>query len=253
MQKVIDRLDEIDSSDVGMIIYSTDKREKISVYNSDITVPLASAAKVAVGFCIAYWVEEKLCNWDDIVCDVSFDPHEDSLIVYPHIQHRDSLQLREAVEVMIACHDSLVANSIVQMYGGWDKVSQSINSYFPNINVKQDPLDLDNKGSINQIFELMLLIYQRYKNNPELLSPIMNGLVRQRGEIEGIPNHLLNHMTGGLENAIVNIGILGYLNQNPLIYVLGANNLPNRYNSQVADEIIIDTIKSLYKNTYINN
>ncbi|MCF6409537.1 serine hydrolase [Pseudalkalibacillus salsuginis] len=247
MQEVIDKLKEIECDEVGMIIYSTKKENKISVYNSDITVPLASAAKIAVGFCIAKWVEEKLFGWDDIVGDISFNPDEDSKLIYPHFQHRKTLPLRDAVEVMIACHDSFVANRIVQMCGGWKRVNKTIQSYFTDINILQDPFDTDNKGNLTQISELMILIFEGYKNNPELWTPIMNGLVRQQGDIEGIPNHYLNHMTGGLENVIVNIGILGDFNQNPLVYVFGANHLPNRYNNQFADEIINDAIKMLYK------
>ena len=74
----------------------------------------------------------------------------------------------------------------------------------------------------------------------------MNGLVRQQGGVKGIPTNHLNHMTGGLPNVVVDVGIIGQFSENPLLYVLGAKNLPNRYEDQLADEIIEEAMKYLY-------
>ncbi|MEH7357004.1 hypothetical protein V7150_26230, partial [Neobacillus drentensis] len=115
-----------------------------------------------------------------------------------------------------------------------------------NINITRNPMDLDNNGELSQMLELLRFIFLGYKNNPELWIPIINGLVRQQGEIEGIPTHHLNHMTGGLENVVLDIGIIGEFTQNPLLYVLGAKDLPSRYKEKVADEKIIDAMKLLY-------
>ncbi len=106
---------------------------------------------------------------------------------------------------------------------------------------------MNNKGELNDILKLMKLTLQEYNLNPYLWTPILNGLVRQQGDIDGIPSHFLNHMTGGLENVIVDIGILGDFNQKPFVYALGGNNLPNRYNNQLADEKIIESMQLLYK------
>ncbi len=209
-------------------------------------MPLASSAKIAIAFCIAKLVEERHYKWNDIVEDISFNPDEDSNHIYPHFQNRETLALSEAIEVMIACHDSFVANRVVQFCGGWEEINKKIKSYFNNINITQNPRDLDNNGELSQLLELLRLIFQGYINNPDLWIPIINGLVRQRGEVEGIPTHFLNHMTGGLDNAVVDIGIIGEFSQNPLLYVLGAKNLPNRYTDKVADEKIIDALKLLY-------
>jgi hypothetical protein len=209
-------------------------------------VPLASSAKVAIAFCIAKLVEERHYKWNDIVEDISFNPDEDSNHIYPHFQNRETLALSEAVEVMIACHDSFVANRVVIFCGGWEGINKKIKSYFSNINITQNPRDLNNNGELSQMLELLRLIFQGYINNPELWIPIINGLVRQRGEVEGIPTHFLNHMTGGLDNVVVDIGIIGEFSQNPLLYVLGAKNLPNRYTEKLADEKIIDALKLLY-------
>ena len=53
-------------------------------------------------------------------------------------------------------------------------------------------------------------------------------------------------MTGGLEDIIVEIGIMGEFPKNPLLFVLGAKDLPNRYKEKLADDIIIDAIKLIY-------
>ncbi|QFF99354.1 hypothetical protein PB01_11245 [Psychrobacillus glaciei] len=246
MQKVLEKLKEIESGEVGIIIYSTLKHDIVLALNKSLSVPLASASKVAIAFCIAKLVEERHYKWSDIVENVIFNPEEDSKVVFPHFQNRDSLALQDAVEVMIACHDSFIANRIVEFCGGWEMVTRKINSDFNNINIIQNPRDLDNNGELSQMLEILRLIFQGYKTNPALWTPIMNGLVKQRGEIEGIPSNFLNHMTGGLDNVVVDIGIIGEFSQNPLLYVLGAKDLPNRYKEKLADEIIIDAMKLLY-------
>ncbi|MUK87901.1 serine hydrolase [Ornithinibacillus sp. L9] len=246
MQKVIEKLKEIKIGEVGVIIYSDLKREKVCSVNERLSVPLASSAKVVIAFCIVKLVEEGHYNWSDKVEEISFDPNEDSIELYPHFQGRESLLLQDAVEVMIACHDNVIANSIIQFCGGWEKLIHITNSYFENVDITRNPSSLKNNGELSQVFELLYFIFEGYKSNPELWTPVINGLVRQQGEVEGIPSYFLNHMTGGLTNSLVNIGILGEFSRNPLLYVLGAKNLPNRYENTFADEKIINAIKLLY-------
>ena len=251
MQKVIEKLLGIESGVVGIIIYSDLKQEIVCSINERLSIPLASAAKVAIAFCIAKLVEEGHYKWNDMVKGISFNTEEDSTEIYPHLQNRGTLALRDAVEVMIACHDSFVANRIVEFCGGWEKINKKMKAYFVNINIKQNPSDLDNKGELSQILDLLRGTFEGYKNNPELWIPIINGLVRQQGEIEGIPTHFLNHMTGGLDNVVVDIGIMGEFSKNPFLYVLGAKNLPNRYKVNFADQKIIEAMQLLYC-TYLN-
>ncbi|WP_313894389.1 serine hydrolase [Psychrobacillus sp.] len=246
MQKVLEKLKEISLGEVGLVVYSPLEQDVVLSLNKDLSVPLASASKVAIAFCIAKLVEEGHYKWTDIVRDITLNPKEDSNEVYPHFQNRETLALRDSVEVMIACHDSFVANSIVQFCGGWEMMNQKLKSYFNNINITQNPTDLDNSGELSQLLELLRQTYQGYKTNPELWIPIINGLIRQQGQIKEIPSHFLNHMTGGLDNVVVDVGIMGEFNQNPLLYVLGAKNLPNRHEEGLADEIIMDALKSLY-------
>lgn len=240
------KLNEIEIGDVGIEIYSTKEEIHKLSFNSNLIVPLASAAKVAIGFCVAKWIKNGGIAWDDSVKDISFNPNEDSKELYPHFQSRRTLPLREAVEVMIACHDSFVAASIVEFCGGWEKVNNQLQSYYPSINVTEDPRDTQNQVQLGQMFDLMLNIFQEYKRYPLLWTPIVNGLIRQKGDIEGIPSHHLNHMTGGLENVAVDIGIIGDFNNYPYVFVLGATNLPNRNSNQVADNKIIKAIDLIY-------
>lgn len=245
MNKVIEKLKEIEIGEVGIHIYSTKEQKYRSSFNGDLIVPLASAAKVAIGFCMTKWVEEGLIKWDDLV-EVSFNPEEDSKELYPHLQSRTSLPLREAVEVMIACHDSIVAKCIVNHCGGWEKVNRSIQSYYPTINVTENPRDIENKAQLDQLSDLMIHIYQGYGTDPLLWAPTINGLVRQKADVRHIPPYHLNHMTGGLSNVVVDIGMMGDFTETPYIYALGAIHLPDRYSNQNADSKIIEVMNVMY-------
>ena len=246
LDKVFEKLKEIKDGTVGLLVYSTEKSSFLGSVNDEIMVPLASAAKVAIGYCIAEWIEEGKYNWDDIVENISFNPAEDSNELYPHFQGRTSLGLGEAVEVMIACHDSFIAREVVQYCGGWEKINEAVQASFPTLYVTENPRDAENKGQLDQVLSLMIHIYNQYKTNPPIWTPILNGLVRQKGEVVGIPSFHLNHMTGGLDNVIVDVGIIGDFNENPLIFALGAIDLPNRYNNKVADQKIIEAMGILY-------
>ncbi|WP_262481591.1 class A beta-lactamase-related serine hydrolase [Bacillus sp. CH30_1T] len=192
-------------------------------------------------------MEEGNMKWDDLVEEISFNLAEDSKELYPHFQYRISLPLREAVEVMIACHDSYVAKSIVSFCGGWGKVNKSIQSYYSTINVTEDPRDNDNKAQLEQALDLMVDVFQGYQREPPLWTPIINGLIRQKGNIDGIPMHHLNHRTGCLESVVVDIGLIGDFNEDPFIFAVGATHLPNRFGDQVADFKILEAMGLLYK------
>ena len=53
MKKVHEKLKELESGEVGIIIYSQLKHDIVLSLNKGLSVPLASAAKVAIAFCIA--------------------------------------------------------------------------------------------------------------------------------------------------------------------------------------------------------
>lgn len=246
MEKVLKKIQEIENGRISIIAFSTKEERFLDSLNCDLTVPLASAAKVAVGFAVAKYVEEGLMGWETLIENIAFNPAEDSEVLYPHFQQRNSLTLGEAVEVMIACHDSFVAKCIVRSCGGWDKINRTIQAEFPLIHVTENPRDPGNRGRIDQALNLLVHILQEYKNRPQKWVPLINGLVRQQGEIDDIPSHHLNHMTGGLENAVVDIGVLGNFNDNPIVFALGAVDLPDRNENSEADLKIGEALRLLY-------
>jgi hypothetical protein len=95
--------------------------------------------------------------------------------------------------------------------------------------------------------DLLCQIIQEYKTDPEIWIPVIKGLVRPIDSIEGIPNHCLNHISGGLESVLVDIDIIGEFNGNSFLYVLGANHLPSRYTNREVDEKVVEAMKLLYK------
>lgn len=168
MQTVIEKIKEIQSGQVGLVVSSTKYDNIIASYNNDLYVPLASAAKVAIGFAVANMVKEKQISWDHILHQIKVDPKEDSAQLYPHVQGRDTLSLSKAVEVMIACHDSFIAKSIVLHCGGWDSIRKYVSTSFPNIHVQENPRDEQNVGELNEIHSLLVQIFRGYKTEPEL-------------------------------------------------------------------------------------
>ncbi|CAM4250170.1 hypothetical protein CN575_05525 [Bacillus wiedmannii] len=247
MQTVIKRMKDIQSGQVGVIVSSTKYEDIIASYNNELYVPLASAAKVAIGFAVANMVKEEQISWDDILHQIKFNPKEDSAQLYPHLQGRDTLSLSKAVEVMIACHDSFIAKSIVMYCGGWNAIRKYVSTYFSKIHVQENPRDEQNVGELNQVHSLLVHIFKCYKSDPELWGPIINGMVRQQGEYEGIPYYHIAHMTGGLPTAIINIGIMGMFHEYPLLYVIGGKDLPNRFDNNEVDETVVLALRCIYK------
>lgn len=247
METVIRKMKEIQSDHVGIAIFSTKSNRIIASYNSELNIPLASAAKVVIGFVAAQMVKENKCNWNDILHHVKFNPHEDSAQLYPHLQGRNTLTLSKAVEVMIACHDSYVAQSVVMYCGGWDAVQTYAQSHFSKIHIQENARDEKNIGELSEVLSLLVQIFQGYKLEAELWEPIISGMVRQQGDYEGIHSYHLAHMTGGLLTATINIGIIGMFNEFPFLYVIGGKDLPNRRENKEVDEAFAVALKYIYK------
>ncbi|PFM14740.1 hypothetical protein COC45_23890 [Bacillus cereus] len=238
METVIQKMKEIQSDQVGISIYSTKSNRIVASYNSELNIPLASAAKVVIGFVVAQMVKENKCNWNDILHHVKFNPH---------LQGRSTLTLSKAVEVMIACHDSYVAQSVVMYCGGWDIVQMYAQTHFSKIHIQENARDEKNVGELNEVLSLLVQIFQGYKSEAELWEPIISGMVRQQGDYEGIHSYHLAHMTGGLPTATINIGIIGMFNEFPFLYVIGGKDLPNRRGNKEVDEAFAVALKYIYK------
>ncbi|EOO21183.1 serine hydrolase [Bacillus cereus] len=247
MQAVIKKIKEIQIGQVGILVYSTKNGNIVATHNNELYVPLASAAKVAIGFTVAKMVKDKLISWSDTLHHIKYNPNEDSAQLYPHLQDRATLTLSKAVEVMIACNDSYIAQSIVIHCGGWDTVREYVSTNFSKIHIQENPKDEKNIGELQQVLSLLLHIFQGYKSAPELWEPIISGMVRQQGEYEGIPYYHLAHMTGGLSTAIINIGIIGMFHKFPFLYVIGGRDLPNRFDNKQVDETVIEALRYVYK------
>ncbi|PGK38535.1 hypothetical protein CN907_14570 [Bacillus anthracis] len=247
METVIQKMKEIQSDHVGIVIYSTKSNRIVASYNSELNIPLASAAKVVIGFVVAQMVKEKKRNWNDILHHVKFNPNEDSAQLYPHLQGRRTLTLSKAVEVMIACHDSYVAQSVVMYCGGWDAVKMYAQTYFSKIHIQEDARDEKNVGELNEVLSLLVKIFQGYKLEAELWEPIISGMVRQQGEYEGIHSYHLAHMTGGLPSYNKYWYIIGLFNEFPFLYVSGGKDLPNRRENKETDEAFAVALKCIYK------
>ncbi|MBE7098636.1 serine hydrolase [Bacillus cereus] len=247
MQTIIEKMKEMQPGQLGVIVYSTKYDNIIASYNNELYVPLASAAKVAIGFAVANMVKSKQISWNDILHQIKFNPKEDSAQLYPHLQGRDTLSLSKAVEVMIACHDGYIAKAIVMHCGGWDSIRKYVSTYFSKIYVQENPRDEQNVGELNQVHSLLVHIFRGYKSEPELWEPIINGMVMQQGEYEGIPYYHVAHMTGGLPTAIINIGIIGVFNEFPVLYVIGGKDLPYRSEHNEIDEVFAVSLKYIYK------
>ncbi|MCF6138267.1 serine hydrolase [Pseudalkalibacillus berkeleyi] len=249
MLEVIKKLSEVNEGEVGIVIYSPEERNVVASFNSDMGIPLASSGKIAIGFVITKWVMKNQFSWDEIIEDIRFDEHEDSHELYPHLQGMNELTLRNAVEVMIASHDNHLAKRIVSHCGGWDLINEELHTFFHRFHLTQDPLDINNAGNINELFLMLNEIYEGYIGDASLWEPLMNGLVRQRSLIEGIPSHHLNHMTGGLPTVLVHLGIIGEFHNKPLLYVIGVKDVPNRSENQESDQKVVEALQLMYKFT----
>ncbi|MGM7702362.1 serine hydrolase [Pseudalkalibacillus sp. Hm43] len=246
MNEVIKKLSEIQTGEVGIIIYSPAEKNVIASFNGDLNVPLASAGKVAIGFVVTKWVQLNYFSWSETVSGIEFDEKEDSRELYPHLQGMQELTLENAIEVMVACHDNVIAKRVVEHCGGWHAFNEELQKFFRSINLKSDSTDIENSGNLNELFILLNEVYEGYISDSGLWKPVVNGLVRQQGPIEGIPAHHLNHMTGGLPTALVHLGMLGEFHHNPLLYVVGVKNLPDRSGNGEADVKVTEALRMMY-------
>lgn len=233
----------------GLVVLDIASGTKSVTIQENNSFPLASAAKLAVGFAVSDKVKNGQLKWCDKLSDIQFDPKEDSAELYPHFQGLQELELCHLVEVMIACHDNYLAKRIVEHLGGWDAVNNLIQAHYTQINIDENPRDTDkNIGSLETMAQLLYDIVLGYRQNASLWLPIIAGMVRQNYKTAGIPSHHLANMTGGLHTALVDIGILGGIKKNnSLLYIAAGKNLPDRSSHRDADEAVVEIVSSLYK------
>ncbi|WP_250886579.1 serine hydrolase [Bacillus sp. SM2101] len=149
---------------------------------------------------------------------------------------------------MIACHDNVIAKHIVSYIGGWEKVNNKLrDENFNSFNLTKNPQDTQNYGSINDLLNILIKIYDGYQTQPEIFIPLMTGMVRQQDAHRQIPKQYLVHMTGGLHDLILDIGILGHFSKTPYLYVIAGNNIPNRLKNSESDNNVANILFDVYR------
>lgn len=242
MDKLIDYFKK-QSGTWGISVHSAQDPAKSIQINELETYPLASAGKVAMGYGIAKLVEKGEVNWEDVVSKVKVDPREDSEQLYPHWQKRNTLQLGQVVEGMIACHDVQLAKSCANQLGGFSRIQSQVDQNFWSINVTEEPRDDANRGQLVEIAKLVQDIYTRYQQDPDTWEPVIQGMVRMQDKHVRIPYHHQANMTGGLSGSLIEINILGAFHETPYIVVVAAKDLENR---EEADRFLDDIMYPLY-------
>jgi ribosomal-protein-alanine N-acetyltransferase len=145
----------------------------------------------------------------------------------------------------------LRCESLVSVTFGWSSLKQRIEQDYPDIQIDQNPQDLNkNIGRLDEVVRLLHGIVIGYKERPTLWRPLIEGMVRQRDKYPDIPSHHHMNMTGGLPTALIEVGMLGSItNTNSMLYVISGNNLPDRHTTSISDEAVMKTIRLLYEKT----
>ncbi len=243
---LLQQLREVPGS-VGVVAIHSNRGPILSVGEAN-WYPLASSAKVAIGAVVATQVQVGAVTWDTRIDDLTLDRNEDSYILYPHLQSLNSYTLRDATEIMIACHDHVCANAIANLLGGWDSLQWLVNETWPNIHVAKNPRSVsENTGQLRAMAELMTTIGSGYRKDLELWRPVVSGLVRQADKTEGIPVQGQWNLTGGLPNALMDVGILGdFSASNYVTYAVAGKGLLDRSIAYGADNLLAQVIFELY-------
>jgi len=215
--------------------------------------PLACVSKVAVGCAAVQHVLDGMLYWEQSISESVFDPKEDSADVYPHLQGLAQYEIRDVVEVMIACHDGKCANSVANLIGGWGVVQTNINHKHSRIHVNQNARDEErNSAELKEIVSLFQDIVKDYCRTPALWKPVISGLVRQQDKTAGIPRNRLMNMTGGLPTAMIDVGVMGSISDgNYVVYGIAGKNLPDRSSTSITDDAIAEALRELYTSTFV--
>ncbi|QHE53948.1 serine hydrolase [Pontibacillus sp. HMF3514] len=242
MNKLIEQFN-IQPGTWGLSVHSV-QNPGISIQVNELeSYPLASAGKVVIGYSIAKLVEKGVVTWEDVVSEVKVDPDEDTQQLYPHWQRRNTLQLGQVVEGMIACHDRDLAKCCARRLGGFQRIQPQLEMDFRSIHITENPSDEEHRGQLVEIAQLVQSIYTGYQHDPDTWEPVIQGMVRMQDKHVRIPYHHQVNMTGGLSDSLIEINILGAFQENPYIVVVAAKGLENR---DEADRFVDDIMLPLY-------
>lgn len=235
----------------GWLAVHCDSQTVLSSYQPEEWFPLASVAKLVLAAVVVEAIRKGGLLWDSLVSDVQFDPKENGHLLYPHLAGTSPLDLRDVVEVMIACHDHHCANAVARELGGWEMVVEQVNALFPHIRIDQNPRDVErNCARLDGMVALLMKIVSGYRNEPSLWKPILAGLARQEDKVQALPSHEVFNLTGGLPNAVIDTGILrGCTSQDQIVYVIAGKHLIDRSVSQASDVALAEMLVSFYESS----
>lgn len=159
-----------------------------------------------------------------------------------------TLQLRNVVKIMIACHDKNCADAVANLLGGWTHVESLATRRFSGLRVHRDALnEKENSGKLVSILDVIQGIISGYLSTPNVFEPVVAGLVRMVDKTDGIPFHEQWNMTGGLPTALIDTGVLGDpMSGRYLLYAIAGRDVANRYDTQESDKFISEALNMLY-------
>jgi beta-lactamase class A len=235
----------------GWLVIRCDDQTVIAAHNAEEWFPLASAGKLVLAAVVVEVIQNGELRWDSLVPDVHFDPKENSHLLYPHLQGSFPLELRDVLEVMIACHDQQCANAIARELGGWDKVHEQVSLLFPHTRIDRNPRDMDrNCARLDHVAALLMKIVSGFRNEPLLWKPILAGMARQEDKVQFLPPHQVFNLTGGLPTAVIDAGFLrGFTSPDQVVYVLAGKHLEERSVSQASDVALAEMLCGFYESS----
>ncbi|MDP9380022.1 MAG: class A beta-lactamase-related serine hydrolase [Chloroflexota bacterium] len=234
---------------LGVLAMSVPDGRTLSSLHEDESFPLASAAKLAIGWAAADAVRGGKVRWHTLVRGLELDPNDEGgRELYPHIFGQTELELREVVEVMIGALDHYYAMAVARQLGGWDAVQRRISDAYPGVRVHMNPYDPEqNSGQLTDVVRLARDVAAGYRKEPRLWRPVVAGLVRQQYKADDIPPHHVLNVQGGLGDAVIDTGLLGDIaSPNLLAYAVAVKRIGRPEELVAAYNRLEDVIRDLY-------
>lgn len=234
---------------VGIMAVSVKDGRPLGSLEERTWFPLASAAKLVVGCLAVDAVRIGNLRWDTQLSGLEMDENEPGVELYPHLKGQHELELRDVVEVMIAGLDHSYAVAVVERLGGWEALVRRLRDLYPRIKVSSDPTDHErNAGRLDAVASLVRSVALGHREDARLWRPVIAGLVRQRYKADGIPEYHLLNIQGGLDDALIDIGLLGDISTDNLVaYAVAAKAVADPTKLLAIYETAEGVIQDLYQ------
>lgn len=213
----------------GAVALSLPEGRTLFSEGEDDRLPLASSGKLPVAWAAAKAVGTGALAWGQVIGGLAMQRGHECEQVYPHLSTRTELELRDAVEVMVACADQGYATMIARLLGGWDEVQRRVASAYLAMRVSVDTMDTErNSAPLSSAAQLALDIGRGYRNDPRIWLPVVTGMLRWRFKVDDVPPHLVFNVQGGGGGSAVDFGVLGDLATGPAVaYAVGIKGIPD--------------------------